>query len=163
MQQVNIIIVHFCKDGFPYFIIISTTCVCLQTYGLPTRLRYADLYFNFRVEMADDLFTQDVVRDFIMTKGGRVTNHGLVSHFKHFLNDPSKKGGYHFNALCVRNSIFFAWKNWHIFTISSSICLSAYVIYFVICGFLFLVIKYQPEVKLCSQQSRNLSSLKNQG
>ncbi|KAK2189802.1 hypothetical protein NP493_96g05039 [Ridgeia piscesae] len=34
---------------------------------------------------SDPLFSLDVVRDFIVSRGGKVSNHELVSHFKHFL------------------------------------------------------------------------------
>lgn len=37
-------------------------------------------------------FTLDAVRHFIIEKGGKVTNHELVKHFKLFLTDPSTKG-----------------------------------------------------------------------
>lgn len=45
------------------------------------------------VEMAAPReFTVDSVRDFMIEKGGRVTNHELVKHFKQFLTDPYTKG-----------------------------------------------------------------------
>ena len=34
----------------------------------------------------------DLVRDFIVSRGGKVKNNELVSHFKNFLNDPRTKG-----------------------------------------------------------------------
>ena len=37
-------------------------------------------------------FTLDSVRDFIVERGGRVTNHQLVKHFKYFLTEPHTKG-----------------------------------------------------------------------
>jgi hypothetical protein len=40
---------------------------------------------------ADPLFTLDVVRDFMHSQGGKVSNHTLVTHFKSFLNDPQRK------------------------------------------------------------------------
>ena len=40
----------------------------------------------------DSLFNLDVVRDFMIERGGKVTNHDLVNHFKSFLNDPQRKG-----------------------------------------------------------------------
>lgn len=40
---------------------------------------------------ADPLFTLDVVREFIVSQGGKVSNHTLVSHFKSFLNDSKRK------------------------------------------------------------------------
>ena len=43
---------------------------------------------------ADSLFTIDSVRDFMIDRGGKVTNNDLVSHFKSFLNDPLKRGNY---------------------------------------------------------------------
>lgn len=32
------------------------------------------------------------VRDFMITNGGRVTNHDLVTHFKYFLTNPQNRG-----------------------------------------------------------------------
>lgn len=32
------------------------------------------------------------IRKFMLEKGGRVTNHDLVKHFKPFLTDPVTKG-----------------------------------------------------------------------
>ena len=40
----------------------------------------------------DDLFSLDSVRDFMLSRGGRVKNHDLVTHFKSYLNDPTRKG-----------------------------------------------------------------------
>ena len=40
---------------------------------------------------ADPLFTETVVRDFLMKNGGKVANPVLVNHFKNFLNDPVRK------------------------------------------------------------------------
>ena len=37
-------------------------------------------------------FTLEAVRCFIIEKGGKVTNHELVKHFKQFLTDPATKG-----------------------------------------------------------------------
>ena len=45
----------------------------------------------------DSLFNLDVVRDFMLSSGGKVTNHALVTHFKTFLNDPRRKG----TSMCV--------------------------------------------------------------
>ena len=39
----------------------------------------------------DPLFTVDVVRDFMLSNGGKVSNHTLVTHFKSFLNDSQRK------------------------------------------------------------------------
>jgi len=39
----------------------------------------------------DPLFTMDVVRDFMLANGGKVSNHTLVTHFKSFLNDSQRK------------------------------------------------------------------------
>ncbi|CAL4073599.1 unnamed protein product, partial [Meganyctiphanes norvegica] len=36
-------------------------------------------------------FTLESVRDFMISRGGRVTNHELVKHFKVFLTDPTSK------------------------------------------------------------------------
>ena len=41
---------------------------------------------------ADPLFTQDIVRSFILEQGGKVSNKVLVKHFRSFLNDPVKNG-----------------------------------------------------------------------
>ena len=41
---------------------------------------------------ADPLFTQDIVHDFIISKGGTVTNKILVRHFRSFLNDTTRNG-----------------------------------------------------------------------
>ena len=40
---------------------------------------------------ADPLFTETIVRDFILRNGGKVANPVLVNHFKNFLNDPVRK------------------------------------------------------------------------
>ena len=37
-------------------------------------------------------FTAESVRDYILSRGGKVTNHELVKHFKPFLTDPVMKG-----------------------------------------------------------------------
>lgn len=37
-------------------------------------------------------FTLESVREFMLDKGGKVTNHELVKHFKQFLTDPYTKG-----------------------------------------------------------------------
>ena len=37
-------------------------------------------------------FTEDIVKDFIIKNGCKVTNHELVTKFKTFLNDPDYKG-----------------------------------------------------------------------
>jgi len=39
----------------------------------------------------DPLFTLDVVREFMLANGGKVSNHTLVTHFKSFLNDSQRK------------------------------------------------------------------------
>ena len=39
----------------------------------------------------DTLFGLDIVKDFILAKGGKTTNHELVTHFKSFLNNPKWK------------------------------------------------------------------------
>jgi hypothetical protein len=39
-------------------------------------------------------FTLESVRAFMLEKGGKVTNHELVKHFKQFLTDPCTKGNY---------------------------------------------------------------------
>jgi len=43
--------------------------------------------------MAEPLpkFTLDIVREFMLLRGGRCTNHDLVKQFKPFLNDPVRK------------------------------------------------------------------------
>ena len=42
----------------------------------------------------DPLFTQEIVKDFILSNNGKVSNHVLVNHFKNFLNDPQRKIGH---------------------------------------------------------------------
>ena len=37
-------------------------------------------------------FKLDAVLEFMVSKGGRVRNHELVTHFKNFLNHPHHKG-----------------------------------------------------------------------
>ena len=37
-------------------------------------------------------FTLESVRDFMLDRGGKVTNHELVKYFKPFLTDPYTKG-----------------------------------------------------------------------
>lgn len=37
-------------------------------------------------------FTLEAVRDFMVSRGGRVTNHDLVKQFKAFLTNPAGKG-----------------------------------------------------------------------
>lgn len=39
-----------------------------------------------------DEFTLESVRDYMISRGGRVTNHELVKHFKVFLTNPTCKG-----------------------------------------------------------------------
>ena len=51
-------------------------------FGLPEKM----------ADGSDPLFSLDTVRDFIVSNGGKVSNHELVTHFKHFLNDPRRKG-----------------------------------------------------------------------
>lgn len=43
------------------------------------------------VDKSDPLLTMDVVREFMLSKGGKIHNHELVSHFRNFLNDPVRK------------------------------------------------------------------------
>lgn len=40
----------------------------------------------------DPEFNLEIVKDFIVSRLGKVTNHELVSHFKPFLSNPEKKG-----------------------------------------------------------------------
>lgn len=40
---------------------------------------------------ASDL-TVEAVRDFMLLKGGKVTNHDLVKHFKNALTNPDTRG-----------------------------------------------------------------------
>lgn len=42
-------------------------------------------------EDGDPLLTVDVVREFMLSKGGEIHNHELVAHFRNFLNDPKRK------------------------------------------------------------------------
>ncbi|ESN96328.1 hypothetical protein HELRODRAFT_189195 [Helobdella robusta] len=41
--------------------------------------------------MADPLFTEEIVREFMLSHNGKVSNPVLVTHFKNFLNDPVRK------------------------------------------------------------------------
>ena len=43
-------------------------------------------------KMAAREFTLESVKQFIVSSGGKVKNHELVTHFKSFLNDQSRKG-----------------------------------------------------------------------
>ena len=45
-------------------------------------------------------FTAESVRDYILSKGGKVTNHELVKHFKPFLTDPVMKG--ELQCFCIK-------------------------------------------------------------
>ena len=48
---------------------------------------------NFLAMAASD-FTLDRVKEFMLSHGGRVKNHELVTHFKAYLNDPDRKGAF---------------------------------------------------------------------
>ena len=41
---------------------------------------------------AEDDFSAEGIRNFIITNGGSVRNVQLVGHYKKYLNDPVKKG-----------------------------------------------------------------------
>ena len=43
-------------------------------------------------------FQRDEVLYFIISKGGRVRNHELVTHFKNFLDHPINKGDFFFQT-----------------------------------------------------------------
>ena len=49
-------------------------------------------------------FTLDSVRDFMLDRGGKVTNHELVKHFKQFLTDPHTKGKKSFQTITKLSS-----------------------------------------------------------
>ena len=55
--------------------------------------------------MAASEFTLDSVKEFMLSHGGRVKNHELVTHFKVYLNDPERKGApyYNFNMSKIAN------------------------------------------------------------
>ena len=53
---------------------------------------YFAYFLRFTIAMSGDLFDIDVVRDFMLDRNGKVTNHELVTHFKPFLNDPQNRG-----------------------------------------------------------------------
>ena len=53
-------------------------------------------------------FTLESVKDFIIEKGGRVTNHELVKHFKLFLTDPATKGKILIELQCHRQVLTLA-------------------------------------------------------
>ena len=57
-----------------------------------TRMRHRLIRPLEILKMGDELFSQDTVRDFMASKGGKVKNHELVTHFRRFLNDPQRKG-----------------------------------------------------------------------
>lgn len=42
------------------------------------------------------------IRNFMIANGGRVTNHELVKHFRHFLTNPNTKGECSFAAFRSR-------------------------------------------------------------
>ena len=50
-------------------------------------------------------FTLDAVRLFIIDRGGKVTNHELVKHFKQFLTDPLTKGSRFFKNIFLFRKI----------------------------------------------------------
>ena len=60
-------------------------CVCLHPAHLCSKMAEG-LCSGY-----DPLFTMDVVRDFMLANGGKVSNHTLVTHFKSFLNDSQRK------------------------------------------------------------------------
>ncbi len=41
---------------------------------------------------AEEEFSAEGIRQFIISRGGRVKNVELVGHYKKYLNDPAKKG-----------------------------------------------------------------------
>lgn len=50
----------------------------------------------------------EAVRDFMLDRGGRVTNQDLVRHFKHVLTDPYTKGKRRVGTLCLTWYCFFS-------------------------------------------------------
>ena len=59
--------------------------------------------------MAASEFTLDSVKEFMLSHGGRVKNHELVTHFKVYLNDPERKGApyYNFNMSKIGLDFYF--------------------------------------------------------
>jgi len=41
------------------------------------------------------------VRNFMLANGGKVTNHDIVKHFKHFLTNPETRGKEHNLLVCT--------------------------------------------------------------
>lgn len=51
---------------------------------------------------AGDELSVDTVRDFMLLRGGKVTNHDLVKHFKNALTNPETRGRlYYLNTVGV--------------------------------------------------------------
>lgn len=59
---------------------LALTCPCL-----PKQQQH-------RMAALMDEFTLEAVKDFMVSRGGRVTNHQLVNQFKPFLTNPAGKG-----------------------------------------------------------------------
>ena len=59
--------------------------------------------------MAASEFTLDSVKEFMLSHGGKVKNHELVTHFKVYLNDPERKGApyYNFNLSKIGLDFYF--------------------------------------------------------
>ena len=53
-------------------------------------------------------FTLETVREFMLEKGGKVTNHELVKHFKQFLTDPYTKGNFSVSRQTTTCCMFLA-------------------------------------------------------
>lgn len=45
-----------------------------------------------KMASAGDELSVDTVRDFMLLRGGKVTNHDLVKHFKNALTNPETRG-----------------------------------------------------------------------
>jgi len=48
-------------------------------------------FFCFAMAVPNELSLESV-RDFMITNGGKVTNHDLVTYFKYFLTNPENRG-----------------------------------------------------------------------
>lgn len=59
------------------------------------RSRTVFCLFSSVIKMAAPTeFTLEAVRKFMIEKGGKVTNHELVKHFKIYLTNPDSRGEY---------------------------------------------------------------------
>lgn len=50
------------------------------------------MFVFVKMASAGDELSVDTVRDFMLLRGGKVTNHDLVKHFKNALTNPETRG-----------------------------------------------------------------------